>query len=317
MNSTTLRADPFRLLGEPVRLRILRLLARERLVVSELVRILGLAQSGVSRHVRLLREGGFVREDKDGGWTWLALDAGGPEGLGAAWPTLRRGFGQAVDEHGDDARLQVVLRERDERRIGWGRGAGGRAEPGRSWAAWARALGHLLPPLEVADLGCGDGALTLEIARWAGRVVAVDPDPITLDRARAAATGAGGADVTWTRADLGALPFGDASFDLALLSQVLHGLEDPRAAVVEAARITRPGGTVLVLDLLPHDESWVVERLGHRRLGIAGDDACAWLKEAGLAPVRWEEAARRRGNPFTVLVASGKKPARRGAGDDA
>ena len=307
MNSTKLRADPFRLLGEPVRLRILRLLAREQLVVGELVRILGLAQSGVSRHVRLLREGGFVREDREGGWTRLALDPDGPEGLATAWPTLRRGFAEAEDEHGDDARLQVVLRERHERRVGWGSESGREPEPGRSWAAWARALGHLLPPLEVADLGCGEGALALEIARWAKRVAAVDPDPAVLERARG---GAGErSNVDWTCAHLGALPFADASFDLALLSQVLHGLEAPRAAVGEAARVTRPGGTVLVLDLLPHDESWVAERLGHRCLGIAGDEVHAWLAEAGLESVRWEEAARRRGNPFTVVVASGRKPA--------
>lgn len=287
-----------------MRLRILRLLARERLVVGELVRILGLAQSGVSRHVRLLREGGFLREDRDGGWTWLTLDPAGPEGLSTAWPTLRQGFAEAVDEHGDDARLQVVLRERHERRVGWGSAT--EAEPGRSWAAWARALGHLLPPLDVADLGCGEGALALEIARWARRVAAVDPDPARLERAKA--VGSEQTGVSWTRADLDALPFEDASFDLALLSQVLHGIEAPRAAVGEAARIARPGGTVLVLDLLPHEESWVEERLGHRRLGIAGDEVCAWLAEAGLESVRWEEAARRRGNPFTVVVASGKKP---------
>jgi ArsR family transcriptional regulator len=305
MSPTPLRADPFRLLGEPVRLRILRLLAREPLVVGELVRILGLAQSGVSRHVRLLREGGFVREERDGGWTRLTLDDGGPEGLAAAWPTLRRGFAEAEDEHGDDAGLQVVLRERHERRVGWG-ASGPEPDPGRSWAAWARALGHLLPPLDVADLGCGAGALALEIARWARRVVAVDPDPAVLARAREAAGER--TNVSWTRAELDALPLADASVDLALLSQVLHRLETPRAAVREAERVTRPGGTVLVLDLLPHDESWVTERLGHRRLGIAGEEVGAWLGEAGLESVRWEEAARRRGNPFTVVVASGRKP---------
>lgn len=308
MSTTRLRADPFRLLGEPVRLRILRLLARERLVVGELVRILGLAQSGVSRHVRLLREGGFVREERDGGWAWIALEPEGPEGLAAAWPTLCDGFAAADDEHGDDARLQVVLRERHERSVGWG--SARRPEPGRSWAAWARALGHLLPALDVADLGCGEGALTHEIARWARRVAAVDPDPAVLDRARGAE--ATESNVDWTRASLDALPLEDASFDLALLSQALHGLDAPDAAVAEAARIVRPGGRVLILDLLPHEESWVVEQLGHRRLGIAGDEICAWLSAAGLESVRWEEAARRRGNPFTVVVASGQKSAKRG-----
>jgi len=306
VDASALRADPFRLLGDAVRLRILRLLAAERLNVGELTRILGLAQSGVSRHVRLLREGGLLREERAAGWTWLELAPEAPPGLGGAWPALRRSIADAADEAGDDARLADVLREREERSPGWGAPGGHDVEPGRSWAAWARALGHLLAPLEVADLGCGDGALTREIARWARHVTAVEPDAGALERARTA--GAGAANVTWCPGRLDALPLDDGSFDVALLSQVLHGVSDPRAVLREAVRVTRPGGRVLVLDLLPHEETWVVERLGHRRLGLSGEEVERWMAEAGLEDVRWEEAARRRGNPFTVLVASGTRP---------
>jgi ArsR family transcriptional regulator len=306
MSTTALSADPFRLLGDDVRLRVLRLLGRERLNVSELTRVLGVAQSGVSRHVRLLREGGFVREERDAGWTWLVLAADAPEGLAGLWPALRQGLTERPDLHGDDARLAVVLRERVERRVGWGRPRA--PEPGRSWSAWARALGHLLPPLCVADLGCGEGALAREIARFAAEVVGVEPDAATLARARAAARKAGLRNVRWRRAPRDALPFEDACFDVALLSQVLHALEEPARAVGEAARIVKPGGRVLVLDLLPHREAWVRERLAHVHLGFEPATVGAWLRQAGLEAVRTEEAARRRGNPFTVLVASARRP---------
>ncbi len=307
--TTALAPDPFRLLGDEGRLRLLRLLAKERLNVGELVRILGLAQSGVSRHVRLLREGGFVRERREAGWTWLALSDLAPDGLGDVWPALRARLATAADPHGDDARLGEVLREREERRVGWGRRGQRPAEPGRSWSAWARALGHLLPPLEVADLGCGEGALAIEIARFATRVVAVEPDARTLGRARAAARRAGTPNVVFRRGALDALPLADASFDVALLSQVLHGQDEPARAVAEAARVVRPSGRVLVLDLLPHGEAWVRERLGHVHQGFPPEEVAGWLAAAGLERPRVEEAARRRGNPFAVLVASATRPA--------
>ncbi len=313
MSSAFLRADPFRLLGDPVRLRILRLLAREQLNIGELTQVLGIAQSGVSRHVRLLKGGSFVREEREGGWTWLALagTADAPSGLGATWAPVREALARAPDEDGDDARLAVIRRERHERRVGWGTASD--AEPGRSWSAWARALGHLLPPLAVVDIGCGDGALTREVARWAGRVAAVDSDPGLLARARSAGDPEREGSVAWTEAALDALPFADGSFDLALLSQALHRVDDVAAVLAESVRVVKEGGRVLVLDLLPHDEAWVETKLGHRHRGFEGEALKGLLVQAGLEGVTWEEAARRRGNPFTVLVASGRRPGRVGS----
>jgi ArsR family transcriptional regulator len=309
MKSPPLAADPFRLLGDEVRLRLLRVLGRERLNVGELTRILGLAQSGVSRHVRLLREGGLVVEAREAGYTHVGLPEEPPPGLGDLWPTLRARIVEAPDLAGDDARLEEVRRERDERRVGWG-AAARPPEPGRSWAAWARALGHLLPPAEVVHLGAGEGALTLEVARWARRVVGVEPDRAALRRARASARSAGRTNVRWVCAPLEALPLASGSADVALLSQVLHAVPEPERVVKEAARATRPGGTVLVLDLLPHGEAWVEERLGHRRRGLSPEEVAAWFAAAGVSDVKVEEAARRRGNPFTVLVASGRRGGR-------
>ena len=154
----------FRLLGDQVRLRLLRVLSHERLNVTELTAVLGLAQSGVSRHLRLLKDAGLVDEEPAGGFTYYRLSqalASGP--LAGLWTHIDSdagGMGTSPLVRGDEARLQEVLRVRRENFDPHASDAG-LLVPGRSWAAWARALGHLLPPVEVADLGCGEGYLTL------------------------------------------------------------------------------------------------------------------------------------------------------------
>ena len=186
-------------------------------------------------------------------------------------------------------------------------GDGRQLVPGRSWAAWARALGHLLPALDVADLGCGEGYLTLEAARWARSVIAIDHSEPVLARARALAARRRVKNITWKHGELTALPIHDASVDLALLSQALHHAPDPSRALAEAVRIVRPGGTLLVLDLRQHDQVWVRERLGDERLGFPDEELERLLCGAGLEDVRVQVGTRKTGDPFTVLIASGRK----------
>src|SRR5262249_25814422 len=133
--------------------------------------------------------------------------------------------------------------------------------PGRSWAAWSRALGMLLPPLKVADLGCGDGYLAIEAARWASSVIAVDRSEVVLKRARGLAKRRRVTNVLWKKGELEKLPIRDESVDVAMLSQALHHAQHPAQAVAEAVRITVPGGHVLVLDLRTHHEDWVRPKL--------------------------------------------------------
>src|SRR5262249_48724188 len=152
----------------------------------------------------------------------------------------------------DEARLQEVLRLRKENFETHGSPDARDARqlvPGRSWAAWSRAVGLLLPPLRVADLGCGEGYLTIEASRWASRVIAVDRSEAVLSRARGLARRRRVSNVIWKRGELDRLPIRDASVDVALLSQALHHARDVKQAISEAVRITVPGGRVLVLDL--------------------------------------------------------------------
>ena len=310
-------AGLLRLLGDDVRLRLLRVLHAERLNVTELTSILGIAQSGVSRHLGLLKEAGLVSEQREGGFTYFRpapalTDA--QNGFGPLAALLQAHFEQAVKTpsgRADEVRLAEVRRLRKEN---FEAHAGPDTQtrqlvPGRSWAAWARALGRLLPPLKVADLGCGEGYLTLEASRWATRVLAVDHSTTVLRRAQALAARRRVRNVTWKRGELESLPIRDASVDVALLSQALHHARDPQRALAEAARIVVPGGRVLVLDLREHHEAWVRDRLGDRWLGFSDERLAALLEGAGFTDIEVGVGARRTGEAFTVLVASGTKPA--------
>jgi ArsR family transcriptional regulator len=306
-------AGLLRLLGDDTRLRLLRALSREALNVSEVTAVLGLAQSGVSRHLGLLREARLVGEEREGGFTWYRLtpDAGGSTGDRAAlWAWLQAEFARSTAAtRADDARLEEVRRLRQES-FAQHRAAGDERRqlvPGRSWAAWSRALGLLLPAMDVADLGCGEGYLTIEMARWARRVIAVDRSRDVLAAARALARRRRLRNIVWKRGDLDRLPIRDATIDVALLSQALHHADKPEAALAEAHRVLRPGGRVLVLDLRAHDHAWVKTKLGDQWQGFDDDALRALIEGAGFDRVIVRVGAKRTGDPFTVLVAVGTK----------
>ncbi len=310
-----LDAGLFRLLGDEARLRLLRLLSLEQLNVTELTAILGLAQSGVSRHLGLLKDAGIVVEQRQGGFSYYGLSDDlrqGTNGSAALSGLLTAQFEAAAETaaaRADAVRLEEVRRLRKENFEEHGAGDERRQiVPGRSWAAWARALGHLLPPLDVADLGCGEGYLAIEASRFARRIIAVDKSEAVLSRARAVARRRRLSNIEWKRGELERLPLRDASVDVALLSQALHHVHDPAAALAEACRIVRPGGRVLVLELRKHDQPWVRERLGDVWLGFDDDELKRLLSSAGLSQIKLSVGTRRARDPFTVLVASGTKP---------
>ena len=305
----------YRLLGDEARLRLLRVLARERLNVTELTGVLGLAQSGVSRHLGLLKDAGLVKEERDGGFSYYGVAPPLEGGDAALTAVLRAQFEAAASDpevRADEARLQEVLRLRKENfdaHAGPDTRDARQLVPGRSWAAWSRALGLLMPPLKIADLGCGEGYLTMEAARWASRVIAVDKSEAVLKRARALARRRHVSNVVWKKGELDALPMQEALVDVAMLSQALHHAHDPVRAVSEAARVTVPGGRVLLLDLRAHQQEWVRSKLGDRRLGFEDDELRRMLIAAGLTNVKVGVGARKAGDPFTVLIAAGTKPA--------
>ena len=306
----------YRLLGDEARLRLLRVLDQDRFNVKELTGILGLAQSGVSRHLGLLKESELVIEERDGAYSFYRLSPAIKDDRNSPlWPLLQSQFAAAAGSavvRADESRLQEVLRLRRENfeHVGPDTRDGRQLVPGRSWAAWSRALGMLLPPLEVADLGCGEGYLTVETARWAKHVTAVDRSSGVLTRARALAGRKKLSNITWKKGELEKLPIDTGTIDVALLSQALHHAGDPATALVEAERILRPGGRLLILDLRPHDETWVREKLGDQWFGFSDDHLSSLLTRAGFTDVRVTLGARRTNDPFAVLLAIGTKQTR-------
>jgi SAM-dependent methyltransferase len=306
-------SDLLRLLGDETRLRLLRLLAQESLNVSELTAILGVAQSGVSRHLGLLKDAGLVREQRTGTFSWYRLDdalvdTAGPHAGLWSWLTAKFGAANAATK-ADDVRLAEVRRVRREEFRDHGGEESKQLVPGRSWAAWSRALGLLMPPLDVADLGCGEGYLTIEAARWAKRVTAIDRSPDVLTRGKELARRRGVKNITWKRGDLQKVPIDSESMDLVLLSQALHHADEPRATLTEAHRILRPGGRVLLLDLRQHGEAWVTSTLGDRWLGFDDKSLEKLILDSGFTNTVVRVGASRTGDPFAVLIAAGTKRA--------
>jgi ArsR family transcriptional regulator len=299
-------ATSFRLLGDATRLRLLRLVAREELTAGELTQIVSGGQSTVSRHLALLRDAGLVAERKEGRFVFYSLTAEAAR-EGGPWAGLVAKLAAAEDEYGDVARLADVVRARREDESKSVPGAGKAPfVPGRSWAAWAQALCWLVPPgMRVLDLGCGDGELTLEIARFAAEVVGVDRNPALLARATALAERRGVRNAKFVKGDVHSLEFPDAAFDLVVVAQALHSVERPANALAEAARVLAPGARILVLDLLPHSQEWVREKLHHQCLGFSADEIATLLRGAGFAGVEVERVAARPREPFQVVLAIG------------
>jgi ArsR family transcriptional regulator len=324
-------ANALKLLGDETRLRILRLLSREPLNVSELTRILGLAQSGISRHLGLLKKAGLVEERREGVWSYYQVSPSGTipalaegrsgNGGGArggeeavtepevleVWDFVKTRFGQAPDTNHDIARLAEVLRQREN----YGGGLNEKLlEPGQSWFAWSRALHFLLPEVKAIDLGCGDGAITVEIGRFAKSVVGIDANPRAVLAARKRAEREHRANVTFKEARIEALGEPAGSYELAIFSQSLHHMREPEAGLAEAARVLRPGGRVIVTDLAPHEEQWVLTKLGHVHLGFSLERMEQMLRHCRFERTHLEQVHQRRGEAFTVILATGIKPKR-------
>src|SRR4051812_43425092 len=183
-------SDSLRFLGDSTRLRILRCLAEAPLNVSELVQVLGVGQSNVSHHLAKLKKHGLVDEERRGTekvFTLVRTPENADGGEANVWPLVKLAVEWQDDDDGDLSRLRDLLRSREDRQALNDR----LLEPGQSWFLWGRALGSLMPSLDVADFGCGSGILSLELARWARSVAAIDANPQTLAKARARAEAAG------------------------------------------------------------------------------------------------------------------------------
>ncbi len=294
-------------LGDETRLRVLNLLRKGELAVSELQEILNMGQSRISTHLTQLKDIGLVIDRRAGRRSYYSLASTGPVEL---LTTVLDGSDLASEFRADDAGyLGVMERRRRESRSYFDRVAAAFGEqvlPGRTWEGLARGLLRLAPRAKYVDLGIGDGMLTLMLAEVAESVTAVDLSPEMLTQLETRSRAKGISNIQTVEADIEDLPLKDEDYDVAVLSQALHHASDPAAALAEARRILRPGGKPLVLDLLAHGEDWVRDRLQHRHLGFTEVDLKRLCREAGFDDVAIERAARDPQPPhFMTLLATG------------
>lgn len=298
-------------LGDENRLRILNLLRREELSTSDLVEILNLGQSRVSAHLALLKEVGVLVDRRLGRRSLYSIHPEAPE------PLLDRVLDreQLPPEFETDlAGLEALSqRRREADRSYFDRVAakfGEQSLPGRTWEGLARGLLTLAPRARYADLGVGDGLLTLMLAEVAESVTAVDLSEKMLGALETRATAAGLANLEYVVGELDDLPLPDESHDVVVMSQALHHADQPGRALAEARRILRPGGQLLILDLLAHGEDWVREKLQHRHLGFTEAALNEHLAAAEFDAIRVRRVARDTHPPhFMTLLATARRAA--------
>ena len=280
--------DLFKALSDEIRLRILRVVSSSELSVAEMVSVLGLPQSTVSRHLKPLRDAELVEARRDGTSVYYRKGPAFDDGALAEFMASRLAeLPFAAEDHASMRRVMEGRRERS--RAFFDRIAGSYGtltQPGGGWQALSAGLAAGFAGQRVADLGAGQGELTLMVAPFAREVIAVDQSRAMLDALQAGAAQAGLSErVSVAEGDLESLPLEASSVDAAFLSQALHHAAHPEGAIREAARILRPGGRLIVLDLVRHEEEWVREQWADLWLGFEPDDVAAWMRQAGLKPV--------------------------------
>ncbi|MFC3227080.1 ArsR/SmtB family transcription factor [Marinibaculum pumilum] len=304
--------------AEPTRLRILAICARAELTVSELTLVLGQSQPRVSRHLKLLCAAGLLTRHPEGAWVFYRLSDrldGTDQQPGSA---LTQALVRLVPT--DDAVVQRDLARLEAVRHGRAEAAG---EYFRSNAAhWSqirslyvdeaeveRALKEMVGGADLGDfldVGTGTGRMLEIFGPGARRAVGFDMSREMLGYARSALEQAGLANCQVRLGDMYGLPLGAGSADTILYHQVLHFADDPAAAIAEGARLLRPGGRLIVVDFLPHDQEQLRDAHAHRRLGFAEQEVARWFRSVGLEP---GESRNLPGKPLTVGIWTARAPA--------
>ena len=296
-----------RLLGDEGRVRILRLLNKEELSVAELQEILGMGQSRISMQLSQLKQAGFVEVRRAGQKSLYRLAA--PSGSKAILTeTLERSTSEIAAAFQDDGALELILNKRKNKLRSYFDELAGRFGrnyvPGRSWEGLAEVLLRLLPPLVIADLGAGEGTIALLLAQRAERVIAVDSSPKMVEYGAGVARSNGVKNLEYRLGDLEELPIKNGKVDLALLHQSLHHAMHPQKAIEEARRILRPGGRIVILDLVKHGFEEARELYADVWLGFSQIELSEMLRKAHFEDIEVSVVHREEDAPhFETLMA--------------
>jgi ubiquinone/menaquinone biosynthesis C-methylase UbiE/DNA-binding transcriptional ArsR family regulator len=308
--SATLKS--LRALADPTRLRLMALLERDELSVHELQEITRMGQSRISTHLGLMQDAGLLQSRREGKRTFYRRHEGCEEAVRELARLALAGARELPEHAADQVNLKRILGLRQEQEQVYFNQVAGRFDrsygPGRSWQAFGQLLLRILPPLSVADLGSGEGLLSELLARRCKRVVAVDNSEKMVAFGAKKAKKNGLKNLEFRHGDLQAPPVDPESVDAVILSQALHHAEDPLRAIRSAHRLLKPGGQVLILDLLRHNFKKAGELYGDRWPGFAESDLQRWLETAGFSKIEITVVAREEEPPhFQTILACGLK----------
>ena len=306
--------DRLTALADPTRSRILLLLDRHELTVGELCTILQLPQSTVSRHLKLLADDGWVVARGEGTSRFYRMIRSRlDESTTALWSVVRVQVALTPGAAQDERRAESVLAKRRDKALALFHDSPGFWDKMRTEMIGARAdLLALLDLLDeswvVGDLGCGAGHITDALAPCVGRVIAVDESGPMLEVAKQRL--AAHENVELRVGTIESLPIDDAALDAAVLFLVAHFITDPSRVMAEIRRVLKPGGRLLIVDLMSHDRVDYVLQLGHVWQGFDGDQVKEWLGRAGFTACRYRPlpADPDAAGP-TLFAASARKPA--------
>lgn len=289
MTSTSEIIDQLSALADPTRVRLLMVLQDHELTVGDLCRTLELPQSTASRHLKVLFDQGWLTRRREGTRRFYGMAPDWPDEVGyRVWDLVGSGVADLPSVQEDRIRLAAVLAARRE---------ASEAYFSRTGEAWVRVrselfgdrfdllglLGLLGSAWTVGDLGCGTGNVSAMLAPFVARVIAVDGSPAMLEAARRNVAGLDNVEVH--EGDLEALPIADRTLDVATLFLVLHHVADPGQVIREAARVMKPGARLLIVDMTPHEDEPMADRMGHVWLGFDPAQIERHLIRAGFGQI--------------------------------
>jgi len=281
--------DRLAALADTARSRVLLLLDRRELTVSELCAVMQLPQSTMSRHLKSLADDGWVTARAEATRNLYTMAQDLDSSARRLWLLVREQVGPMQAAVQDQRRLQSVLAARRTKSQEFFSSSAGqwdrmREELFGSGFHLAALAGLAQPDWIVGDLGCGTGQTSAALAPFVARVVGVDSSAAMLQAAKRRLQGFSTADLR--RGELEDLPIDDGTLDLALLVLVLHHVPEPAKALAETARVLKPGGRALIVDMVPHDREGYRQQMGHAWLGFSEDQIRRALGGSGFGDVR-------------------------------
>lgn len=305
----TLRA--LRALADATRVRVVAVLQDQELSVNELQLITAMGQSRISTHLGLLQDAGLLESRREGKRTFYRWNRLAEESVRRCMELAVEGATELPEFSADQLNLKRIIAQREDQAQVYFNQVAGRFDrsygPGRSWQAFGHLLLRILPPLVVADLGSGEGLLSELLARSCKRVIAVDNSEKMVAYGARKARKNGLKNLEFRHGDLENPPIDPGSVDLVVLSQALHHAANPANAIAAAARILKPGGRIMILDLRQHSFEKATELYGDRWLGFTESDLFQWMEKAGFNDIEIGIVAREEQPPhFETLLASGR-----------